>query len=53
MAMKGFYNLIFIAAWISGVVLAQGWLKLVAALFWPYGWYLIAERIMRSQVIIP
>lgn len=36
-------------AWIVGIVLANGfWSTLLALIFPPWGWYLIAERWMQS-----
>lgn len=32
--------------WISGVVLASGWWKLLAVVFPPYAIYLVVERIL-------
>lgn len=37
--------LIFIGAWVAGMVLAQGFFSTVAAIFLPpWGWCLLAER---------
>lgn len=37
----------FIAVWLAGAVLASGfWSTLFAAFFPPWGWYLVAERLM-------
>lgn len=38
-----------IVSWMFGIVLAPGWMKLVAVCFVPYGWYLLAERV--AQII--
>lgn len=40
-------TLMFVYFWIGGVVIAEGWMKLVAVYFFPYGWYLfIAKYLM-------
>lgn len=37
----------FLAAWLAGAVLAHGFWSTAFALFFPpWGWYLIAERLM-------
>jgi hypothetical protein len=46
-ASKAFFSLVLSASWIAGIVLADGWLKLVAALLPPYAWYLFIERLMK------
>lgn len=39
------FTLGFLYTWVLGVVLASGfWGKLTAAIFVPYGWYLIVEK---------
>lgn len=39
--------LLFMYLWIAGVVLANGWMKLLAVFFFPYAWYLfIAKYLM-------
>lgn len=35
-----------ITLWLAGIVLAQGWWKLLAIFFPFYAWYLVIERIM-------
>jgi len=37
---------IFFVWWISGVVYAVGWFKLLAVLFPPYAMYLVVEKLM-------
>jgi len=42
-----FVSLIWLSAWIAGVVLAKGILiTLTAIVFPPFAWYLIIEKIM-------
>ena len=50
--MKSIGTLIVIVTWIMGVVLAQGWLKLLAICFPLYGWYLVVERCMTNMRFI-
>ena len=45
--MSGVTNGVAIVAWLCGMVLAQGWWKLVAFFFAPYAWYLVAELLMQ------
>lgn len=44
--MKHISNLIVIVGWIAGIVLAKGWLTVVAILVPFYAWYLVLERAM-------
>ena len=39
-------TLIMLVSWIAGVVIAGGWLKLVAIFMPFYAWYLFVERLM-------
>lgn len=41
-----------VITWLAGIVLAKGWLKLLAFLLPPYGWYLIVERTMQAFGIV-
>lgn len=43
------FNLVIVVPWVVGVVLAQGWLKLVAFVFVPYAWYLMIEKLMQMN----
>ena len=49
---KAFVSLVMSASWIAGMVLAQGYLKLLAILFPPYAWYLFIERLMKINGMI-
>jgi hypothetical protein len=49
---KPLMSLILSVSWIAGVVLAQGYLKIAAALLPPYAWYLLIERLMKVYGII-
>lgn len=42
---------IFLFAWLAGIVLAQGWWKLLAV-FPPYALYLVVERILQISGFI-
>lgn len=45
--------LLFLAAWSAGWVLATGfWSTLFAVLAPPWGWYLIAERILQHMNLV-
>mgnify|MGYP000135561302 CR=1 FL=1 len=44
--MTTFAHLIAILLWLAGIVIAKGTMVYVAALFPPYAWYLIVERVM-------
>lgn len=44
----GFIYTLFILSWLVGTVFAVGWWKMAAALFPPYAWYLVAERILEK-----
>lgn len=48
-AVQALSCLVFMATWIVGMVLAQGGMKIVAIFIPPYGWYLIAEFIMKRE----
>lgn len=49
---KAIVSLIMSTSWLAGIVIAQGWLKLVAILFPPYSWYLLIEKLMKYYGII-
>lgn len=38
--------LIVAGSWLAGIVLASGWLKVLAVVFPFYAWYLVVERVM-------
>jgi len=40
------FTVMFVVAWIAGVVLATGWWKLLALVFPFYAWYLVIEKLM-------
>ena len=40
--------LLMIVTWLAGIVLASGWLKLLAAVFPFYAWYLVVEKAMEA-----
>lgn len=40
-----------IVTWLAGIVLAKGWMKLVA-IFAPYAWYLVVEYLMKMYGLI-
>ena len=42
-----------VLGWLAGIVLAKGWLTLLATVFAPYGWYLVVEAIMRKLGLAP
>jgi hypothetical protein len=43
-------NVCFIVLWIAGWVLAHGfWSTLCSVLLPPWGWYLIAEKVMHAM----
>ena len=42
----------FVIPWLAGTVLAQGWLKIIAVVFFPYAWYLVAEKTMQAAGFI-
>lgn len=45
--MKAIANLILIAAWVAGLVLAKGFWSTLLAVFIPlWAWYLVAERLV-------
>lgn len=49
-----FASISFIVPWVFGVVLAPSWWQaLLAVPFFPYAWYLTAERIAQMAGIIP
>jgi len=51
--MKHITAMIFGAAWLAGIVLAQGFWLTVAAVFVPfYAWYLVVERVMRLAGVL-
>lgn len=50
--MKNVGYFLAVVAWLMGIVLAYGWLKLVAYIFPPYAWYLLIERLMKLIGII-
>lgn len=40
--------LVVFLMWIAGIVLAKGfWSTFFAVFFWPWGWYLVAEKILQ------
>ena len=41
-----------IVFWLIGIVLAKGWLFLVAIVLPPYGWYLVVEKILIVNGVI-
>jgi hypothetical protein len=49
---KAMVSLIMSTAWIAGMVIAQGWLKIIAIVFPPYAWYLLIEKLMKFYGII-
>ena len=51
-ATKAFASLIMSASWIAGIVIAQGWFKLIAIILPPYAWYLFIEKLMKYYGII-
>ncbi len=47
--MKAIANLVLIAAWVAGLVLAKGFWSTLFALFMPlWAWYLVAERLVEK-----
>ena len=45
--MNALLRLIFIIMWICGIVIAKGfWSTFFSVLIFPYGWYLVIEKIM-------
>lgn len=45
--------LILIICWVVGIVLAKGfWSTLFSIILPPWGWYLIAEYVMKTFVLI-
>lgn len=51
-ASKAIVSLIMSASWLAGIVIAQGWLKLIAIIFPPYSWYLLIEKLMKFYGVI-
>ncbi len=48
-----FYMIITLSAWVIGVVLAQGfWQTFFAIIFFPYAWYLTAEKFLQHFGVI-
>lgn len=45
-------TLLFISAWMAGMALAQGFWSTLFAVFPPWGWYLIAERVLQHLGLI-
>lgn len=46
-------GIISFAAWVAGVVLANGFLSTLAAIFIPFwAWYLVIERAMQIMGIV-
>lgn len=46
-------SLLFILAWLAGVVLAKGfWSTFFAVVFVPYAWYLVVEKVMIAWGLI-
>lgn len=45
--MSHFVNLIIVAFWLAGIVLAKGFWWTVAAIVTPYGLYLVAEKALK------
>ena len=45
----GIGGAVAVVAWLSGAVLAPGWLKVAAFFFPPYPWYLLTERVMQAM----
>ena len=51
--MKNDYiKFVLFAFWYCGIVIAQGWWKLLATVFPPYAWYIFAEKMMLYYGII-
>lgn len=47
--MKAIANLVLIAAWVAGLVLANGFWSTLFALVMPlWAWYLVAERLLEK-----
>jgi|TARA_B110000908_G_scaffold151648_1_gene186577 hypothetical protein len=48
-----FFNLIATAAWVAGMVIAQGFVSTAFALVMPlWAWYLLAERLLQVYGVI-
>jgi hypothetical protein len=44
---------IFMLTWTAGAVLAKGfWSTLFAVFFFPWGWYLVVERLMLAAGLL-
>lgn len=50
---KSFGYGIAVIAWLAGMVLAAGALKVIAFIFPPYAWYLLVERAMQLAGVLP
>jgi hypothetical protein len=51
--MKYIYRAFVITAWVIGVVLAQGfWQTFFTIVFFPYAWYLTAEKFLHYFGVI-
>ena len=51
--MSGIFNIIALAIWVSGIVIAQGFLSTFFAVIFPFwAWYLVAERVLTTYGLI-
>lgn len=41
-------GVLVVISWTCGVVLAQGWYKVLASVFPPYAWYKVCEKVLES-----
>ena len=45
--------LLIVFVWMAGIVMAQGWMKVLALLFPPYPIYLVVERVLQAYGVTP
>jgi hypothetical protein len=45
--------LLIVFVWMTGIVMAQGWMKVLALLFPPYPIYLVVERVLQAYGVTP
>jgi len=47
-----YIKFVLFACWYCGIVVAQGWWKVLATVFPPYAWYIFVEKMMKFYGII-
>jgi hypothetical protein len=47
-----YIKFVLFAFWYCGIVIAQGWWKILATVFPPYAWYIFTEKMMKFYGIL-